>query len=110
VGVLYKRFVSVEEGKAIDNVSPALGFGTKYDTELTSWMDYLLDFSFQIVDKDSGRYTHHFLTTLSTDLTSDLDLDISFVWDHVQDPQTAADGSAPKRDDYQLIVGVSYEF
>jgi hypothetical protein len=110
LGALYKRFVSVEEGKAIDNVSPAMGIGTMYDTELTSWMDYLLDFSFQIVDKDSGRYTHHFLTTLSTDLISDLDLDISFVWDHVQDPQAASDGSVPQKDDYQLIVGVSYEF
>ena len=110
VGAVYKKFVSVEEGSAIDNTSPSLGVGTKYDTEFTSWMDYLLDFSFQIVDKDSGRYTHHFLTTLSTDLLSDLDLDISFVWDHVQDPQPTADGLVPQRDDYQLILGVAYEF
>jgi hypothetical protein len=39
-----------------------------------------------------------------------LDLDVSFVWDRVEKPEPAADGTVPKKDDYQLIVGISYEF
>jgi len=80
-----------------------------YDTELTKWMDFLLDYSFQIVNEESGRYTHHFITTLSTDLIGDMDLDISFVWDRIQKPQANSDGSIPKKDDYQLIFGFSYD-
>jgi len=110
IGVLYKRFVSVEEGEDIDNMSPALGAGTKYDTEFTRWLDYLFDFNLQIVDKNSGTYLHHLITTLSSDLVSDLDIDISFVWDRVRDPQLAADGSVPEKDDFQLIVSLGYEF
>ena len=65
---------------------------------------------FQIVDQESGTYIHHLVTTLESDLISDLDLDISIVWDRVEDPQPAEDGTVPEQDDFQLIVGVSYEF
>jgi hypothetical protein len=110
VGVLYKEFVSVEPGRDRVNVSPALTLGTRYDTELRSWLDYLFDFSFQVVDKETGTYIHHLVTTLSSDLIGDLDLDVSLIWDRIQDPQPDADGLAPDRDDFQLIVAVSYEF
>ena len=110
IGLIYKRFVSVEQGEDIDNVSPLLSVGTKYDTEFTHWLDNLFEFSFSIVDENSGSYLHHLITTLSSDLISDLDIDISFVWDRVQDPQPASDGEIPERDDFQLIVGIGYEF
>lgn len=110
VGVLYKQFVSVEAGENSENTSPSVGLGTRYDTDLTSWLEYLFDFSFQIVDKESGTYIHHLITTLETDLIGDLDLDISFVWDCIEDPQPAEDGTVPEQDDLQLIVGISYEF
>ena len=73
-------------------------------------MDFKLNYSFQILDKASGTYTHHVITTLSSDLWADVDLDVSFVWDRVQDPRPGADGIVPKRDDYQLIVGIGYDF
>ena len=110
VGFLYKKFFSVEAGEKLENTSPGLGFGTKYDAEVTSWLDYLFDFSFQIANQSVGTYLHHLITTLESDLISDLDLDVSLVWDRVQDPEPAADGSVPKKDDFQLIVGISYEF
>lgn len=110
VGALYKQFVSVEAGQDSENTSPALGLGTRYETDITSWLEYLFDFSFQIVDKEAGTYIHHLVTTLESDLLRDLDLDISIVWDRVEDPQPAEDGTVPEQDDFQLIVGVSYEF
>lgn len=109
-GALYKRFDSVEAGKNIDNTSPFIIFGTTYETELSSWLDFDFDFNVQIVDKDSGSYIHRMVTTLSTDITNNLDLDITFVWDRIRDPQPASDGSVPEQDDLQLIVGISYDF
>ena len=110
LGASYTKFISVEPGQSIENTSPALGAGTMYDTELSSWMDFLVDYSFQIVEKEAGSYTHHFITTLSTDLTGDIDLDISFVWDRIQDPQPKSVDTAPKKDDSQLIIGFSYDY
>jgi hypothetical protein len=109
VGGRYTKFVSVEEGHSIDNTTPAVGAGTMYDTELTSWMDFILDYSFQIVDKEAGTYTHHLISTLSNDLIGDIDLDFSFVWDRIRDPQPDSDGIVPDQDDYQLIVSFSYD-
>lgn len=110
VGVIYKRYVSVAPGENLEQTSASVGLGTVFETDVTSWVHYLLDYSFRIVKKDSGRYLHHLITTLETDLIHNLDLDVSFVWDRVQDPQQTADGDLPKKDDYQFIVGVGYEF
>ena len=110
LGGTYTKFISTEPGKSIDDTSPTLGAGTMYDTELNKWMDLLVDYSFHIVNEESGRYIHHFITTLSTDITGDLDLDISLVWDRTKDPQPNSDGSVPKKDDIQLIIGLSYDY
>ena len=100
----------MEAGEDSENTSPALGLGTKYETDFTKWLEFLFDFSFQLVDKDSGSYIHHMVSTLESDLIGDLELDISFVWDRVEDPQPAEDGTVPQQNDFQLIVGISYEF
>ena len=73
-------------------------------------MDYLLEVQLSFLDEDSGQYQHHILTTLSTDLIGDLDLDVSFVWDRTQKPEARADGTVPEKDDYRLILGLAYEF
>ena len=109
LGALPTRFVSVEAGKVIDNTSPFLALGTTYDTELTDWMDYLAEFSVRVLDEESGRYTFHLTTTLSSDLTKDFDLDISLVWDRVEEPQPDDAGVIPENDDFQLLVGISYD-
>jgi len=110
LGARYTKYVSVEPGESSENTSPSLDAGMKYDTELTNAIDLLVDYSFQIVEKDAGRYTHHFITALSTDITDDIDLDISFIWDRVQDPQVDSDNVVPYKNDYQLVVGLGVEF
>jgi len=109
-GARYTKYVSVEPGENSEITSPSLDAGMKYDTELTKAIDLLVDYSFQIVQKDAGRYTHHFITALSTDITDDIDLDISFIWDRVQDPQVDSDNVVPYKNDYQLVVGLGVEF
>ena len=110
IGNLYTRYVSVAAGEAIDNTSPFIKMGTIFDTELTNWMDFLVDYSFQLVEEESGRYTHYFITTLSTEIIGDLELDVSFVWERVEKPRPDEVGNVPAKDDYQLFFGVSYEF
>lgn len=110
LGANFVRYESVVPGQPADNTSPAVSFGTDFETELTSWMDYLLVFHLTFLDKESGSYQHHLLTTLSTDLIGNVDLDVSFVWDRTQKPQQRADGTFPKKDDYRLMIGLGFEF
>jgi hypothetical protein len=110
IGDLRTRYVSVEAGEAIDNTSPFITMGTIFDTELTNWMDFLVNYSFQLVEEESGHYIHYFITTLSTEFIGDWELDVSLVWERVEKPRPDEVGNIPKKDDYQLIFGVSYEF
>jgi hypothetical protein len=110
IGVNFLRNNSVAAGKDSTNQSPAVSFTMDFETELTSWMDYVFSFQGRVVDEQSGTYQQHLLTTLSTDLIGNFDLDVSFVWDRIQDPQPRADGSIPEQDDYRLIIGLGYEF
>lgn len=109
LGALYKHYESVTAGEDNENTSLLVVLGTMLETDITSIVEYKFDLNFKVVDRDSGQYIHHMISTLSTDLSSDLDLDISLVWDRIQRPQASDAGIVPKRDDVQLIVGISYE-
>jgi len=109
IGNQVTRYVSVEPGESIKNTSPFITMGIKYDTEFNNWVDFLIDYSLQLVDQAKGQNTHLFVTTLSTDITGDLELEITFVWDRVKNPQPDENGIPPKEDDYKLIFGISFE-
>ncbi len=110
LGGNFIRYQSVEPGEADSNTSPAFSIGTNFETELTSWMDYGFLMQLTFLDDDSGAYQHHLLSTVSTDLIGNFDLDISFIWDRIQKPQQRADGSTPEKDDYRLMIGLGYKF
>jgi putative salt-induced outer membrane protein YdiY len=105
----YTKNVSVEAGEDIDASTPALVIGTIIETELTEKIDFDASYRFNIVNQDSGTYTHHLLAALEIELTERLDLDFSFVWDRIQDPKTAADGSVPEKDDFHFFFGLGFE-
>jgi len=110
VGVNFVEYDSVPVGQSSDNTSPAVTFATDLETEFTSWIDYYLLYRMTFLDNDSGFFQHHMLTTLSTELIGDLDLDISFVWDRTQKPRQRLDGSIPEKDDFRLMLGLALEF
>lgn len=110
VGANRVRRVSVEAGQSLSSTSPAFTLGTDFETELTSWMDYLLAFQMTFLDEEAGEYQHHLITTLSTDLVGELDLDLTLVWDRTRAPPPLGDGSAAEKDDYRLITSIGFEF
>jgi hypothetical protein len=105
-----QQFVSVAAGKDSKTSSPFVSFGTVYDQEINGYLDYIFDYSMRWLNQENGTYTHHMLTTFSFDLISDLDLDISVIWDRIETPEAASDGSVPKKNDYQLILSLAYDF
>ena len=106
----HTKFVSVAEGESDEENTAALWAGTRYTNELTKDIDYTLDYRFLVVKPEAGRYTHHFLTSLSVDSFGPLDFDISFVWDRVQQPRPAESGAVPKKDDFRFILGLGFDF
>jgi hypothetical protein len=111
-GVGYQKtyFVSVEAGEDSSSESPFGSIGTRFDQELTSRVDLILDYSMRLLNDENGRYTHHAIGTLSVELVNDFDLDLSYVWDRIDKPQRASDGTVPEQDDFKFIVSIAYDF
>jgi Protein of unknown function, DUF481 len=110
VGVNYLRYASVLPGESSDEVSPVGTIGSDLTVELTSWIDYELFINMTFLNEASGQYQHHIVTTLSTDLIKDVDLDVSLIWDHTQKPQERIDTSVPEKDDFHLLFSINYDF
>jgi hypothetical protein len=43
-------------------------------------------------------------------LIGDLDFDITWVWDRIQDPRQNSDGSSPDQDDFRTMFGPGFSF
>lgn len=103
-------FDSVEAGEDDSANTPALTLGTIYDHKLTTWMDFVFDYTLFIVNEESGTYTHHLLTGLEFELTTILDFDVTFIWDRIQDPRPTAGGIVPEQDDFRLTFFLGFDF
>ena len=104
------EYASVEEGQDDTTDSPALRIGTHFDHEITDDIDYYLDYTALFADEENGTYNHHLDTGLEFDLIGNLDFNISWIWDRIQDPRPLEDGSIPDQDDYRIVFGLGWDF
>jgi hypothetical protein len=104
------RFDDVVPGEPVSENTPALVAGTTAEVELGNAIDFTYGYRFQIVNETSGTYTHHMVTGFELELTSLLDLDITLVWDRIEDPRPNSDFTVPKSDDFRLILGLGVDF
>ena len=73
-------------------------------------MDYFFDYTFHVVNDESGTYTHHLHTGFEFEFFGDFDFDVSIVWDRIQDPRQNSDGTYPEQDDFRTIFALGYSF
>lgn len=110
LGYQYLRYDSVEAGEEPEQTSAALLLGTALSADLTKRTEILFEYrSQQAFSGDIGD-SSHLSTTLSVDVVGDLDLDVTFIWDHNSKPATNVDGETPKPDDLRLEVGFGWSF
>jgi hypothetical protein len=109
-GSNYLERVSVVEGESKSSRSPSVILGSDFETDLTSWIEYIFSYRITFLDEESGKRQHHMLTTLSTDLIGNIDFDVSLIWDRTELPQPLEDETIPEQDDFRLTVGIGFEF
>lgn len=109
-GYQHTRFETVQAGQAADASTLAGVLQTNFKIDITSRIKFLQTFSSTFTDLESGRYSHHSVTTLEFEIKHHLDLNISFVWDYLQNPKTESDGRVPLRSDTRLTVGLGAKF
>jgi hypothetical protein len=50
------------------------------------------------------------VSTLAVDITKRLKLNVSYVWDRVQNPKPDSSGVVPGQNDTRLVVGLAVDF
>jgi putative salt-induced outer membrane protein YdiY len=108
--IIRTNYISVDDGEDTTITSPAWEVSTHLDIELNKISDFALDHRMTLTDNKSGTYKHHMVATLENEITSWIDLDISFIWDHINSPEEESDGTLPDKNDYQLLIGFGVEF
>jgi putative salt-induced outer membrane protein YdiY len=79
---------------------------SQFEIELTKKLDFNMDYRGQLTKRGAGNNVHHLMATLEFEIHKLLELDLSFVWDRVTDPETDENGITPKPDDYQFITSL----
>ena len=92
-------YISVLPGEEDRIDAGALVFGTDFDAEVTSSLDFKFNYKIQASKPESGGYTHHMIATFESEITGALDFDISLIWDRISQPTEDEFGVAPKPDD-----------
>jgi putative salt-induced outer membrane protein YdiY len=104
------QFVSVEPGDEDTTDGFAFNISSFFGYDVTSDIEYYFNYSIFFTDEANGSFNHHLDTGLDIDLIGNLDLNIAWVWDRIQDPRPIEDGSVPKPDDYRLTFGLGWDF
>jgi hypothetical protein len=97
-------------GRAENGRRRALLFKTTLELDITPDVDWDTSYQLVAVVTDFDRTSHHLSSTFSFEVWGPLDLDVSFIWDRIEEPAEDPNGDQPDSDDLQLTVGVSLEF
>lgn len=110
--VLYRRtaFISVQQSGQPVQQDGALRFSTSWEIDITSRIDFDGNYSATVGVPDPGNTNQSATLKLSVDMISILDLDLSFVWDRVGQPQANSQGVLPQKDDFKMSMGLGVDF
>jgi Protein of unknown function, DUF481 len=106
----YTRFENVEPGQSDTATAPAGVFNSNFKADITQRLTFIQSWQSTFTEKEAGQYNHHAVSTLEFEIKRHLNLDVSFIWDYLQNPQARADGIIPQKSDYYLTVGFGVRF
>jgi putative salt-induced outer membrane protein YdiY len=109
-GYQWTRYESALPGEPEEEGDFAVSLGTRLKWDITRRVEFNAEYTGTFTSEESGKTTHHGELDLSIDITRRLDLDVSLIWDRIENPQIGADGVEPQKNDYRLIVGLGVDF
>ncbi len=106
----YTKFSNVEPGASDTTGTPAAVLQSRYKIDFTKRLSFIQTLESTFTDPESGRYSHHAVTTLEYEIKRHLNLDISFIWDYLANPQPKSDGVIPYKSDFYTTVSLGLRF
>jgi putative salt-induced outer membrane protein YdiY len=109
-GYQYTRFETVEPGADESASTPAGIAQTTFKADITRRLTFYQTINATLASEEAGLYSHHFVTTLEFEIKRSLNLDVSFVWDYLQNPQAESSGVVPQHSDLRFITSIGVKF
>ena len=109
-GYQITKFETVELGQSNTASTPAGVLQTSFRADITWRLKFIETINLFLTSEEAGLYSHHAVSTLEFEIKRHLDLNVSFVWDYLQNPQVESSGALPLRSDFRLNVGVGVKF
>jgi hypothetical protein len=100
----------VEADQADRTSTPAVMLQSSFKADITQRVKFSQTFSATLTSEEAGLYSHHAVSTLEFEIKRHLDLNLSFVWDYLQYPQTESSLVVPQHSDFRLILGAGLKF
>jgi putative salt-induced outer membrane protein YdiY len=109
-GYQYTKYETVEAGQSDTASTPAGVLQTSFKADITRRLKFSETIGIVLTSEEAGLYSHHAVSTLEFEIKRHLDLDVSFVWDYLQNPQIESSGALPERSDFRLTLGIGVKF
>jgi putative salt-induced outer membrane protein YdiY len=104
------KFDQVPAGESDSDSTPSAGIQSRFSADITKRLTFIQTLDMTFTNPDSGKYTHHAVTTLEYEIKRHFTLDTSFVWDYLQNPKARSDGVIPQKSDYYTILSIGFRF
>ncbi|MEM8867705.1 MAG: DUF481 domain-containing protein [Verrucomicrobiota bacterium] len=101
----YTVYSSVTAGDSNSERQLATVFSSELEHELTKKLDWTSTFRAQYSNA-AGSGSVYFLNSLEYDITDAIDLDVSLIWDRVNNPVENNEGLESQEDDLRLTIGI----
>ena len=109
LGYQYTQFLSTAAGVENPQNDGFIGVRTYVDLDFTDDVELIIEWNTNVVYTQIGLTNHIGRTTFSVEITDIFDLETTFKFFRTERPPPRSDGTVPKRNDYQLIVGLALE-
>ena len=103
------QYKEVEPGTPSTEESFGAIFSTTVDWEITDWMDFVGKYRAQWAADDAGGLSTLADSTIEIEMTKNIDLNFSFIWERISSPVADEEGNVPQQDDFRLIFGLGFD-
>ena len=90
--------------------TPLFFLNSRFNTEVTNDIDFIINYNAYFVNTDSGRYSHHAEVALETEIINDFTVDVSVFWDRTEEPIAFSNGSKPEKNDFKTMLAIGYSY
>jgi hypothetical protein len=102
------QFQESEDSEKSDDFAGTVG--VDFDVDFPGGTELDNSYRTQVVATDMNKTSHHLESILSVDIWGPLDLDLTFILDRIEKPETDSDGNRPDENDISIMAGMSIEF